>query len=71
MIRYFLIIVFSDNYTIWGDKSLNLIFKKINNICNLNIFIPHAVDPAQPPMNIKKRKKIKENFPHKLKSSVT
>ena len=33
--------------------------------------IPHAVDPAQPPMNIKNKKKIKENFPHKPKSSVT
>ena len=33
--------------------------------------MPHAVDPAHPPMNIKNRKNIKENFPHKPKSSVT
>ena len=29
------------------------------------------MDPAQPPINIKKRKKIKGNLPHKLKSLVT
>jgi hypothetical protein len=45
--------------------------KKINNICNLKILIPHAVDPAQPPMNIKNKKKMSENLPHKPKSSVT
>ena len=46
-------------------------FKKIKSICNLKILIPHAVDPAHPPINIKNKKKIKENFPHKPKSSVT
>ena len=45
--------------------------KKIINICSLKIFIPHAVEPAHPPINIKNKKKIKENFPHKPKSSVT
>ena len=29
------------------------------------------VEPAQPPTNIKKRKKINGNFPHNPKSSVT
>ena len=29
------------------------------------------VDPAQPPINIKKRKKINGNFPQELKSAVT
>jgi hypothetical protein len=33
--------------------------------------MPHVVDPAHPPTNIKKRKKIKGNPPHKLKSEVT
>ena len=46
-------------------------FKKINNICNLKIFIPQAVDPAHPPINIKNKKNINENFPHNPKSSVT
>ena len=52
------------NFLIW-------FFMKIISICNLKIFIPHVVDPAHPPTNIKKRKKIKGNFPHKPKSSVT
>ena len=38
---------------------------------NLKIFIPQAVDPAHPPININNRKKINGNFPHKLKSFVT
>ena len=46
-------------------------FKKINNIWSLKILIPHAVDPAHPPINIKNKKKIRENFPHNPKSSVT
>ena len=46
-------------------------FRNINNICNLKILIPHAVEPAQPPININNKKKIKENLPHKPKSSVT
>ena len=29
------------------------------------------MDPAQPPTNIKKRKKIRGNLPHNPKSSVT
>ena len=33
--------------------------------------MPQVVDPAQPPTNIKKRKNIRGNFPHKLKSAVT
>ena len=33
--------------------------------------MPQVVDPAQPPTNIKKRKKIKGNLPHELKSAVT
>ena len=40
-------------------------------ICSLNILIPHVVDPAQPPTNIRKMKNIRGNSPHKLKSSVT
>ena len=47
------------------------LFINKNKSWNLNIFIPQAVDPAQPPMNIKKRKKISGNLPHKLKSLVT
>jgi len=43
----------------------------MNSICNLKIFIPQAVEPAQPPTNIKKRKNINENLPHNPKSSVT
>ncbi len=45
--------------------------KNINNIWSLKIFIPHVVDPAHPPTNIKNKKNIKENFPQRLKSSVT
>ena len=41
------------------------------SICTLNIFIPQAVDPAHPPINIKNKKKINENFPQSPKSSVT
>ena len=33
--------------------------------------MPQAVEPAQPPINIRSRKKIKENLPHNPKSSVT
>ena len=33
--------------------------------------MPQVVDPAQPPINIKKRKNINGNFPHELKSAVT
>ena len=63
---YFVII------TLLGEISFLIwFFKKINNICNLKIFIPHAVEPAQPPMNISNKKNIKENFPHNPKSSVT
>ena len=47
------------------------LFINKNKSWNLNIFIPQAVEPAQPPINIKKRKKINGNFPHKLKSLVT
>ena len=43
----------------------------MNNICNLKILIPQAVDPAHPPINIKSKKNINENLPHKPKSSVT
>ena len=58
--------------TLFGEISFLIwFFKKINNICNLKIFIPHAVEPAQPPMNIKSKKKIKENLPQRPKSSVT
>ena len=46
-------------------------FKKMSNIWSLKILIPQAVDPAHPPMNIKNKKKTKENFPHNPKSSVT
>ena len=46
-------------------KMRNLLF------CNLNILIPHVVEPAHPPTNIKKRKNINGNFPHNPKSSVT
>ena len=63
---YFIInILFGEiNFFIW-------LFKNKNKIWILNILIPQAVEPAHPPMNIKKRKKIKGNLPHKLKSSVT
>ena len=47
------------------------VFKNKKSICNLNILIPQVVEPAQPPINIKKRKKINGNFPHNPKSSVT
>ena len=40
-------------------------------IWNLKILIPHVVDPAHPPRNIKKIKNIKGNFPHNPKSEVT
>ena len=33
--------------------------------------MPQVVEPAQPPINIKKRKNINGNFPHELKSAVT
>ena len=33
--------------------------------------MPQVVDPAHPPINIKKRKNIKGKFPHKLKLEVT
>ena len=33
--------------------------------------MPQVVDPAQPPINIKKRKNINGKFPHELKSAVT
>ena len=33
--------------------------------------MPQVVDPAQPPINIKKRKNINGNSPHELKSAVT
>ena len=32
-------------------------------ICNLNIFIPHVVDPAHPPININIKNKIKGKLP--------
>ena len=52
------------NFFIW--------FKiKYPSICILNILIPQVVDPAHPPMNIKKRKNINGNFPQELKSEVT
>ena len=44
---------------------------KYQSIWNLNILIPQVVDPAQPPINIKKRKNTDGNLPHKLKSVVT
>ena len=33
--------------------------------------MPPVVEPAQPPINIKNKKNIKENFPQSPKSSVT
>ena len=33
--------------------------------------MPQVVDPAHPPINIKKRKNINGNLPHELKSAVT
>ena len=63
---YFVII------TLFGEISFLIwFFKNNNSIWSLNIFIPQAVDPAQPPININKRKKTKENFPQSPKSSVT
>ena len=43
----------------------------MNNICSLKILIPHAVDPAHPPMNIKNKKNMSEKLPQSPKSSVT
>ena len=58
--------------TLFGESSFFIwLFKNISNICSLKIFIPHAVEPAHPPINIKSKKKIKENLPHNPKSSVT
>ena len=37
--------------------------RKIKSICNLKIFIPHAVDPAHPPINIKNEKKLRKFSP--------
>ena len=63
---YFVII------TLLGEISFFIwFFKNINNICSLKIFIPQAVEPAHPPININNKKKIRENFPHNPKSSVT
>ena len=44
--------------------------KLINN-WNLKILIPHAVDPAHPPINIKNKKNIKGKFPQSSKLVVT
>ena len=37
----------------------------------LKILIPHVVEPAQPPINIKVKKKIRGKFPHPSNSPVT
>ena len=58
--------------TLLGDITFFIwFFIKISNICNRKILIPHAVEPAHPPINIRSKKKTNENFPHKPKSSVT
>ena len=63
---YFIInILFEEiNFFIW-------LFKNKNKIWIINILIHQANEPEKTPLNIKKRKKIKGNLPHKLKSSVT
>ena len=46
-------------------------FKKLYKICTLKIFIPQAVDPAHPPINIRIKKKISGKLPHVSKSWAT
>ena len=49
----------------------NWFFINEKSIWTLNILIPHAVDPAQPPINISIKKNIKEKLPHLSNSCVT
>ena len=49
----------------------NWLIINLYKICILNIFTPHVVDPAHPPINIKIKKKNNEKLPHWSNLPVT